>query len=226
MEVCCLFPKNHNPDFCYNLCVFQMVGLGEDRNLWKGLGWIFPNGMFPAVASSLLVQFHLDPISCLSFFLSHLVASLGSYLGTGESHRSEQDKFGALSSTGDGMFILLLGIFCHRWVFCFPRMKLLDLQDTVIPTPLSGWNTKKKKCLQCVLIKIFLKINGLVLLILVFPMVAGSLSQILFWSLSHDLSLSQDLWPWAGAIPFIPYEIMRWEHWDGLCWILRPEGRS
>lgn len=70
--------------------------------------------MFPAVASSLLVQFHLDPISCLSFFLSHLVASLGSYLGTGESHRSEQDKFGALSSTGDRMFILLLGIFCHR----------------------------------------------------------------------------------------------------------------
>lgn len=81
--------------------------------------------------------------------------------------------------------------------------------------------------LQWVLIKIFLKIRVLVLLIFVFPTVGGWQSQILFWGLSQDfLSLSQGLWSWAGAIPSIPAEAVGLEHWDGLCWIPRPQGRS
>lgn len=43
----------------------------EGRNSCQGLVGILPNIIFPAVTSSLPVQFHPDPTSCLPFSLPH-----------------------------------------------------------------------------------------------------------------------------------------------------------
>lgn len=112
------------------------MDLGENRNLCQGLGWILPKGIFPAVASSLLEQFHLDPISCLSFSCHILIHGLLN-TGTGESHSLEQDNLVPCLPQEAGCSS------CSLEFFVMDECFVLDLQDAVIPKPVSGCNPKK-----------------------------------------------------------------------------------